>query len=150
MNVNSRQFTWIDDIYFKNRIKLLVAWFYYIQILSNQLIILNEPYQHVYLNFNLDDIHLIYTRIFRIEHWETLGLIRLQILLWKYNEFLVSGTAICNEPHDCKAKYKLTIPKEIKDDDRSFVVINVIKEGDHSHSQIKTRIRGKQYIYIFN
>jgi predicted peptidase len=53
-----------------------------------------------------------------------------------------SGTAVCNESHDCEAKYKLFIPKEIKYDDNGFVVIHVVKEGDHTHSDIKTQIRG--------
>jgi hypothetical protein len=53
-----------------------------------------------------------------------------------------SGTAVCNESHDCEARYKLFIPKEIKEDDNGFVVIHVVKEGDHTHSDIKTQIRG--------
>jgi hypothetical protein len=32
--------------------------------------------------------------------------------------------------------------KEIKEDDNGFVVIHVVKEGDHTHSDIKTQIRG--------
>jgi hypothetical protein len=40
-------------------------------------------------------------------------------------------------------KYKLIIPKEIKEDNNGFVVIHVIKEGDNSHSDFKTQIRGR-------
>jgi hypothetical protein len=36
-----------------------------------------------------------------------------------------SGTAVCNESHDCQERYNLIIPKEIKEDDNGFVVIHV-------------------------
>ena len=58
-----------------------------------------------------------------------------------------TGTAVCNEAKDCMVKYELSIPKELKDDSNGFVIISVIREGDHSHLEKKTQIRGKKYDY---
>jgi hypothetical protein len=43
------------------------------------------------------------------------------------------------------ARYKLSIQNEVKDDHNGFVIIMVIREGEHSHVGKKTQIRGKRF-----
>jgi hypothetical protein len=59
-----------------------------------------------------------------------------------------TGTAYCNEASDCKVKYKLSINRAIHEDNNGFIIIDVRKEGEHVHLEMKEQMRGNDRITI--
>ena len=53
----------------------------------------------------------------------------------------------CNESRDCEVVYSLSITNELVDESAGFVIIDVVKSGDHIHEDKKTQIRGTLLLF---